>query len=77
MDQTMVMFLVGQSGVIIAAVAVSYVRVQVAIAKIQVHAVDIESRLADLKIDHKSLARKVDGISRSVAKVEATAENPT
>jgi len=64
MSQSMVLFLLGQSIVIVGAVVVSYVRTCVSIAKLQVQGDYCESGLDEIKT-------KVDGISRHVAALEA------
>ena len=69
-DPNIVMFLIGQSIVIVGAVIISHVSTKVAIAKIETRGVDIEGRLRELKADHRILANKVDGISRSVVKID-------
>ncbi len=68
----MVVFLLGQSIVIVGAVVVSYVRTCVSIAKLQVQGEYCISGLDDMKTESGTLKDKVDGISRHVAAIEAT-----
>ncbi len=67
----MVLFLLGQSIVIVGAVVVSYVRTCVSIARLQVQGEYCVSGLDEMKTNQTGLANKVDGISRHVAALEA------
>lgn len=61
------LFLIAQSVIIIGAIVTAYVRLSVAIAVLQ-------HNTQDLKADHGQLSKKVDGISRAVARLEGRAE---
>ena len=71
MDQNILLWLFGQSAVIIGAVVAAHVATKVAIARLQVTSAGNLERLKDLKADHKTLAAKVDGIGRHVSRMEA------
>ncbi len=63
-------FLIVQSLIILGALAMAYVKVKVSIAHLQsdvVHLGDITEARGE---DHKALTEKVDGISRTVARLE-------
>ncbi len=70
MDQNMALFLVGQSAVIVGAVATSYVRTRIALAKLEVRGENVEYRIIDLKTEHALLSKKVDGVSRAVSRIQ-------
>jgi len=71
MDQSLLLWFFGQSAVIIGAVVVTHVATKVQIAKVEALSAGNLDRLKDLKLDHKTLAGKVDGIGRHVARMEA------
>lgn len=70
MEQSMILFLVGQSAVIVGAVATSYVKTRISLAKLEVRGENVEFRLMDLKKDHSLLSGKVDGVSRAVSRLQ-------
>ena len=65
-----IIFLLGQSLIIVGAVAVSYIRTQIAIAKLQMQGNGLVQSLTELKGDHRTLSGKVDGISRGLARIQ-------
>lgn len=75
MDQGLLLWLVGQSFIIVGAVVVAHVATKVSIAHLQQQGKDTTERLKELKQDHKLLSSKVDGISRHVAKMEVVHDN--
>ena len=66
-----VLFFIVQSIIILGALITSYVKIQIAIAKLQTNVLHIHECTDQLKADHSRLRDKVNGISRSVAKLEA------
>lgn len=71
MDQNILLWFFADTVVIIGAVVASHVATKVAIAKLQANGMNTLGRLEDLKLDHKVLSSKVDGISRHVSRTEA------
>ena len=65
-----VLFLIGQSVVIIGALIVAHVRTQVAIAKVTAEVKAVQGTTKELKNDHGNLSEQVGGISRSLARLE-------
>lgn len=58
-----VLFLIGQSVIIVGAILLAYIRTVVKLAV-------VESNTELMRIDHGQLSIKVDGISRAVARLE-------
>lgn len=70
MDEFTLLWLFGQSAVIIGAVVAAHVATKVQIAKLQANSENTLARLKDLHLDHRALSGKVDGLSRHVARLE-------
>jgi len=66
----LVVFLIGQSVVIIGAIVTTFVRTQTSIARLEVEVTNVQDNTHGLRQDHKDLAVKVDGVSRHVAKLD-------
>ncbi len=67
-------FLVLQSLVILGALAMAYVKVKVSIAHLQRDVVHLGEIAEHRGENHKTLTEKVDGISRTVARLEGIKE---
>lgn len=74
MTMEMVIFLIGQSIVIVGAIIAAYVRTRVSIAKLEVGLDNVQEHTKTLKSDHAELYRKVDGISRNLARLEGRSQ---
>lgn len=70
MDQNWILFLLGQSVIIIGAIVAGHIRVQVAMARISAELDGIRNSTQDLKRDHIHLTGQVGGISRGLARLE-------
>lgn len=70
LSEPMVLFLIGQSIVIIGSVLLAYLRTQVLVAEVKAQLVALHAVVATLKADHGGLQETVAGISRHVAMIE-------
>ncbi len=66
-----VLYLIGQSFIIIGAMLVAYLKIRIAIAELKVYVGFVKEITTGLQNDHKGLTKKVDGISRHVERLEA------
>jgi len=64
-----VLFFLGQSLIIVGAILVSYIRIQVAIGRLQMVT-------TDLKKSHTRMSGQVGGISRGLARLEGQINGP-
>lgn len=68
--EPMLIFMIGQSIIIIGAVGLAYIRTQILIAQLKVEIGAIGIAMQSIKEDQKSVEVKVEGISRHVALIE-------
>lgn len=73
MSENVILFLIGQSVVIVGSIVVAYVKTAVAIAELKIHTQATQIQTQGLSKDHGNLARQVNGISRSLARLEGAA----
>jgi hypothetical protein len=71
MENGFVLYLIGQSVIIIGAILTAYIRTRVSIAELKRDTTHIQATATLLREDHKELSRKVDGISSHVTTLEA------
>lgn len=69
MDES-ALWIIGQTLIIVLAILGAFVRSRERLAKVETSLHHIEVNTERLKDDHNDLARKVDGVSRALAKIE-------
>lgn len=74
MMMELVVFFIAQSVVILGAIVAAYVKIQIALAQLQMDVKHIHNTTDQLKADHEKLGDKVDGISRHVERLDAVSE---
>lgn len=70
MTESILLFLLAQSLIIIGSILTAYVKTKVDIAELRLLTEQTLMRVQGLKIDHEALGKKVDGISRNVGILE-------